>query len=175
MREEEDLSVVACAAFILLQEADQKKKKKRRWWMTSLFKSREQCGGTKLMSDLKAELEYGLFHNFFRMKATDFEFLSNCVGPKISKDDTSFRRAVPAAERLMVTLRYLATGDSYASLMYTFKISKQLICKIVPEVCSAIIQSLQEYVKVSKQFFFVMFSNITFIHETEHNIMQTYF
>lgn len=28
MREEDDLSVVACAAFILLQEADQKRKRK---------------------------------------------------------------------------------------------------------------------------------------------------
>ncbi|KAJ8929695.1 hypothetical protein NQ314_017589, partial [Rhamnusium bicolor] len=47
-------------------------------------------------------------------------------------------------ERLAITLRFLATGDSYTSLMYTFKISKQVISKIVLELCEAIIEVLQD-------------------------------
>ncbi|XP_058064664.1 uncharacterized protein LOC131214299, partial [Anopheles bellator] len=35
--------------------------------------------------------------------------------------------------RLIVVLHFLATGNSYASLQYTFKISKQIISRIVPE------------------------------------------
>ena len=103
------------------------------------------------MHDLTAEIGYGLFENFCRMKSTDFETLLQQIGPTISKQDTTFREPIPAIERLMLTLRYLATGDSFTSLMYTFKISKQLISRIIPEVCSAIIECRQEYVKVSKK------------------------
>lgn len=53
-------------------------------------------------------------------------------------------------QKLAVALRFLATGDSYSSLMYAFKISKQVISKIVPEVCEAIIEVLRNYVKVGK-------------------------
>jgi hypothetical protein len=50
------------------------------------------------------------------MTAADFELLINLVGPKIVKMDTRFRAAVPVQKGLAVTLRFLATGDSYSSL-----------------------------------------------------------
>lgn len=155
MASDDDI-IIASALYIIISEAEAeavkeppKKRRKRRWWTTSLFKSRSRYRGIDLINDLKAEMEYGLFQNFCRMKSTDFEWLLNEIGPKIAKEDTKFREAIPPTERLMLTLRYLATGDSYTSLMYTFKISKQLISRIIPEVCSAIIEALQEYVKVS--------------------------
>jgi len=154
--EDEDLIIIASATCVIMEEASRvirpisKQRRRRRWWMTSLFKSREQYRGMDLMNDLKSEMEYGLFQNFCRMNPTDFEFLFNRVAPEISKNDTSFREAIPATERFMLTLRFLASGDSYTSLMYTFKISKQLISRIVPEVCSAILRNLKEYVQVSK-------------------------
>nr|CAH7761347.1 unnamed protein product [Callosobruchus chinensis] len=51
--------------------------------------------------------------------------------------------------RLAITLSFLATGDSYSSLMYLFRVSRPLICKIIPEVCACIIEALKEHVKVS--------------------------
>ncbi|KAJ4446436.1 hypothetical protein ANN_13132 [Periplaneta americana] len=77
----------------------------------------------------------------------DFETLLSMIGPKISKCDTSYRKAIPANERLAVTLRFLATGDSYHFLMYTFKISKQVISTIIPEVCDRLIEALQDFIK----------------------------
>nr|CAH7713811.1 unnamed protein product [Callosobruchus chinensis] len=47
------------------------------------------------------------------MTAEDFERLIILVGPTISKMDTKFRKAIPVQDRLAITLRFLATGDSF--------------------------------------------------------------
>nr|CAI5842894.1 unnamed protein product [Callosobruchus analis] len=49
--------------------------------------------------------------------------------------------------RLAITLRFLATGDSYKSLMYLFQVSYSTISLIVPEVCEAISSVLKDYIK----------------------------
>lgn len=92
--------------------------------------------------------DHGGLQNLTRMSMSDFEKLVTIIGPQIAKRDTNFRETIPINERLAVTLRFLATGDSYTSLMYLFKISKQLISVIVPEVCEALIKGLKEYIEV---------------------------
>lgn len=91
------------------------------------------------------------FHcqNFTRMSSTDFEKIINLIGPKIVKQDTNMRPAISVTVRLAITLRFLATGDSYSSLQYLFSISKQIISCIIPEFCMALVEVLKEYVKVS--------------------------
>nr|CAH7739824.1 unnamed protein product [Callosobruchus chinensis] len=51
------------------------------------------------------------------------------------RKDTNFIRAISLRERLVL---FLATGDSYSSLQYLFKVSKSSISHIVPDVCQAI-------------------------------------
>lgn len=99
------------------------------------------------MSNLLREPS-GEFDNFCRMSAADFEYILQLIEPHIKKKDTSWREAIPAKVRLAVTLRFLATGDSYKSLHFLFKISSQVISLIVPEVCEAICEALKNYVKV---------------------------
>ncbi len=49
--------------------------------------------------------------------------------------------------RLVITLRFLATGDSYHSLMYGFRVAHNTISCIVREVCTSIIEEyLQEVI-----------------------------
>jgi len=74
------------------------------------------------------------------------------IVPKIKKEDTRFRKSIPPNERLALTLRYLATGDSFASLALLFRISKASISSIIQEVCTAIIGELQDYVQVTALF-----------------------
>lgn len=76
--------------------------------------------------------------------------------PSTEKQDTNYRKAILANERLAITLRYLATGDSCISLAYTFKVLKQTLSRIIPEVRSAIIEVLKEYVKVSNYFIIII-------------------
>ncbi len=100
-----------------------------------------------MLADLLKEPS-GQFENFCRMSNEDFGYLLTQVEPLIAKKNTKWRNAIPPNERLAITLRFLATGDSFSSLHYLFKISPQAISTIVPEVCSAIIKVLQKYVKV---------------------------
>lgn len=90
----------------------------------------------------------GEFDNFCRMSYTDFEFLLQKISPMISKQDTDFREAIPAKFRFAITLRFLASGDSYRSLHYLFKVSVPMISKIIREVCRALIEILKDQVKV---------------------------
>jgi hypothetical protein len=46
------------------------------------------------------------------MSPSEFEFLIDLIWGKISKKDTTFRKAISVQERLALTLRFLASGDS---------------------------------------------------------------
>ena len=72
----------------------------------------------KLLADLNIQWVSGLYKNFTRMSHSEFEFLIHSIGEKISKNDTAFRKAISVKERLALTLRFLASGDSYVSLQY---------------------------------------------------------
>lgn len=91
------------------------------------------------------------FHTYLRMDSEILEMLLGMVGPEIQRRDTIMRESVPAKERLLVTLRYLATGESYPELMVSYAVSPQLMSKIIPETCLAIYKALKdEYLKVSQ-------------------------
>jgi hypothetical protein len=98
----------------------------------------------QLLANLKAD-ETGLFKHFNHMLSSDFYFLLNKIEDKVSRVDTNYRDSIPPLVRLVLTLRFLATGDSYASLMYLFRISKRSILKIITEVCEVIEDTLQEH------------------------------
>lgn len=101
------------------------------------------------LTELLAEAS-GEFDNFVRMSLSDFEHLVQKVSPFVVKHNTDWRDSIPVKIRLAVTLRFLATGDSYRSLHYLFKISSQIISKIIPEVCLALNEVLKDSVKVGK-------------------------
>ena len=69
--------------------------------------------------------------------------------PFITKQTAKFRTPIPAEERLAITLRYLATGEAYESVMYQFRIHRTTISQIIQEVCSVIYKVLSpDYMKL---------------------------
>ncbi len=91
------------------------------------------------------------------MSFKDFEYLLSHIEPAIRKQGTNYRDAISPKERLVITLRFLATGDSFSSLMYTFKVSKSSVSHIVHDVCRALNGTLNQCVHVSKSYEFSFF------------------
>ena len=82
------------------------------------------------------------YDNFFQELVEKVKF-------RIQKQTTRIRNPLSPEEKLACTLRYLATGESYASLQYQFRISKSAISLFVPEVCATIYESLKdEYMRM---------------------------
>ena len=58
--------------------------------------------------------------------------------PKIAKQDTQLRNAIPARLRLQATLCYLSGPASFSVLEDIFRIPKATLSKMIPSVCEAI-------------------------------------
>ncbi|KAJ8953378.1 hypothetical protein NQ318_023495 [Aromia moschata] len=141
---------VAAAVIVINNYLKQKKRnRKRRQWVTPIFRSRSVSGGRQFLNDIFIGNK-GQFENFCRMSFEDFEILLNLIEPVIKKQDTNYRESISPKEILAVTLRFLATGDSFTSLMYLFKISKKSISTIVIEVCRALNEALKHQVETFK-------------------------
>ena len=72
------------------------------------------------------------------MSPQRFEHLLSLVSPYIVKQPCRSREPISAAERLVLTIRYLATGDSQQSQSLSFRIGRATVSKILRETCDAI-------------------------------------
>ena len=92
------------------------------------------------------------------MSPSEFEFLIDWR--KISKKVTAFRKAISIQERLALTLRFVASGDSYVSLQYLLTISKQAISCIVPEMGETLVEKFKDYIQGRQILLFVFYERI---------------
>ncbi|XP_040184702.1 protein ALP1-like [Rana temporaria] len=75
-----------------------------------------------------------------------FDELLGLLSSRLQRMDTYFRNSIPPVERLIITLRYLSTGQSLASLHYAFRVGKSTAIYIVRDTCSAIWEVLKDIV-----------------------------
>ena len=80
------------------------------------------------------------------MSPERFELLLQLTDQKLSKRDTYFKKSILAAERLTLTLRFLASGDSQKSLSFTFRIGTTTVSNIIKETCNV----TEKFVKPSR-------------------------
>ncbi|KAG0727931.1 putative nuclease HARBI1 [Chionoecetes opilio] len=117
--------------------------KKRAWIRSWLARREKESVYHRLLKELSLE-DHETMKNWIRLDKDQYHKLLQLVTPLIAKKDTRMRKAVTAGERLTLTLRYLATGESHASLGCQFRISHNLISSIIPSVCRAIYQVLKQ-------------------------------
>ena len=82
------------------------------------------------------------------MSPQRLEHLLKMVGPVIQKEDSTFRKSISAEQRLVITLRFLATGVAQQSLSFEYRGGKSTVCNIISETSKAIYECLkEEYLK----------------------------
>lgn len=128
---------------LLRRTRKRKLKYTKKMWVRKIFQERQMKGEFQmLVKDLQLfDREY--FFRNFRMDPARFELLLSWVAPYICK--SSKRRATTSpAERLCVTLRYLATGDAQFTIASSYRISPTTLCRIIRETTEVLWNILLE-------------------------------
>ncbi|XP_069603271.1 uncharacterized protein [Ranitomeya imitator] len=89
------------------------------------------------------------FMSFCRLTVTAFDNMMEILRPDLTCEDPVLRPTFSAEERLLLTLRFLATGESFASLHLRFRVEPSAISNIVGSTCSIVWQKLQPIVMPS--------------------------
>ena len=78
------------------------------------------------------------------MSPERLEHLVCLVGPYIAKKFCRSREPISPSERIVITLRYLGTGDSQQSQSFNFLVGRSTVCMIIQETCDGIWDALHE-------------------------------
>ena len=84
------------------------------------------------------------FRGYIRLNTTSFENLFELLAPCLLKKDTVMRECIKPEEMCCVALKYFASGESFHSLEYEFRIIRKPISYIVEQVAATIIKTLAE-------------------------------
>ncbi|XP_077137452.1 uncharacterized protein LOC143802541 [Ranitomeya variabilis] len=130
------------------QEQSRRRRSRRhpkRMWVHPIIHEREEKGHFHVLyQDLRSYPEK--FIQFCRLTIQAFDRLLIILAPHLSYEHTVRRRSISAEERLLITLRFLATGESYTSLHLQFRVGKSTISQIMRCTCTVIWQKLQPIV-----------------------------
>ncbi|XP_025406357.1 uncharacterized protein LOC112680479 [Sipha flava] len=114
---------------------DRKEKRKQRIWMKEWLKKRVEFGHDRLVSELKlSSIVY--YKNYLRMDADTFGELLEMATPLIEKNTTVMRTPISAEQRLLATLRYLVSGNSFEELKFQTAIAAQTLGRIILKLVS---------------------------------------
>lgn len=75
----------------------------------------------------------------FRMSPGTFDYLCAHLRNAIQRRDTNMRRAIPADVRLAMTLWRLGACTEYRAVEQLFGVSRSTVCKILRDVCEAVV------------------------------------
>lgn len=134
----------------LIAMLERKKTRKKRVWIRDWIRRRSTLGVSELLLKEISTEDPDSYRNFMRLSVEKFQELLNLVKPKLTKSETWMRSPISPQIKLEVTLRYLATGDSFASLQYLYRLPKCTISVFLPEVLLAIYEVLTNYITVSQ-------------------------
>ncbi|XP_074548365.1 uncharacterized protein LOC141806643 [Halichoeres trimaculatus] len=78
----------------------------------------------------------------FRMSKETFFYLCEKLRPRLARQDTSFRLALPVEKRVAVALWRLASNIEYRTISTLFGVGKSTVCRCVRDMCHAIVALL---------------------------------
>ena len=137
---EDKTSLVVVVLNELMDFDDEKpcRGKTRQW----VKRRRESGYFTNIIQELKVGDRMG-FEELFRMDVVDFEYVLSQISDLISSQEINGGHSpVLCDERLALTLRYFATGESFQSLSFQFRISLNAVSYIVKGCCDAVVERM---------------------------------
>ena len=147
--DENENNNAAARARVVAAQARRRAPRPRRWWIRPWLDRRVLRGRgayAGLMRELQRD-DVAAFRNFLRVEPRMFQEILERLIPRLEQPRTcNYREAIEPGMKLAITLRYYASGDSYKSLMYLFRVSHNNISKIVRQVSTAIIAEFAEEV-----------------------------
>ncbi len=99
---------------VILRMKRRRIKRKRLWVKPWLLQQGRRGAYLNLCRELQSQ-------DFARMVPNQFKHLLQMVTPIIQRQNTNFRDAISPGERLMITIRFLATGNGLRSYFDSFK------------------------------------------------------
>ena len=145
---------------ILLDDDEVKTSGKTRSWIK---RGKQRGARSNIVHQLRME-DTASFKEILRMDYDIFLNLLAAIEPFISSQESYHGvPTIKANERLTLTLRFLATGETFRSLGFQFRISRSAISYIVISVCEALINHLgnlylktqftnEEWMSVAREF-----------------------
>ena len=92
--------------------ARQRPRRRHNMWVRPWLLQREERGAYhNIMAELYATDIPG-FTNFMRMTPEFFEMIKTRLEPRLARQATNYRAPISVGEKLALTIRYLATGES---------------------------------------------------------------
>ena len=155
--------ICALALLVMLDKVENEDRG-RGFWVRKIFQERKKYGLYHILTDELRLFDKEYFFRFVRMTPQRFELLLSLVGPHLQRTTTKMREPISPAEKLVLTLRFLASGDSQQSLYLLFRISRAATCTILSETCEKLWEVLSssyvrapstvlEWKKISKNLF----------------------
>lgn len=89
---------------VLLDEEEAERRKRNRIWMKEMLRKRKNIGEYHTLYR-QLEDDESCFYKYFRMSKYQFYILLQKIEIQIQKQNTTFREAISAKEKLMVCLR----------------------------------------------------------------------
>lgn len=153
---------VILALLLLEDDEEGKTKTERACWVQPCLAKRNELGA---FHTIFQEIRYDprRCRDYIRMNNAQFMYLVNLLSEDLQKEDTNMRKCISPEELTCLALRYLATGETFRSLEFQFRISRKRISQAITEVSNAIINRLgrtylktptseNEWIEISEKF-----------------------
>ncbi|PIN97952.1 hypothetical protein AB205_0155820, partial [Aquarana catesbeiana] len=95
--------IMAAVAALIDEEEEDNRRRRHRFWIHPIIAQREGRGQFGVLyNDVRAHEDK--FFNYTRMSIRSFDELLALLSSHLEQQNTSFRRSIPAIERLIITL-----------------------------------------------------------------------
>ena len=129
---------------LLLRRRRARRTRRRISWVRERSTLKGRKGGSTTHSFTKCDCQIRrAFISIFEWHLLDLmTYLLSLVGPAITHQHTNFRTPTSPGERLAVTLRFLATGDSMQTVAFSYRLGHSTVCAMIKDTCDALWNAL---------------------------------